>query len=132
MDEAIVFTGIRNDVFELLQASDIFVLPSIIREGLSLALIEAMSTSLPVVGTEVGGIPEVIEDGENGFLVSPGSSEQLAEALEKLVNDKALRTGMGHRGRQMYEEKFTMPKMIQQIETLYDQLLAEKIRTISA
>lgn len=132
MDAAIVFTGIRNDVFELLQASDIFVLPSIIREGLSLALIEAMSASLPVIGTEVGGIPEVIEDGESGFLVSPGSSEQLAEALKKLVNDQALRTGMGRRGRQIYEAKFTMPKMIQQIETLYDQLLAEKIRTISA
>jgi glycosyltransferase involved in cell wall biosynthesis len=132
MDAAIVFTGIRKDVFELLQASDILVLPSIIREGLSLALIEAMSACLPVVGTAVGGIPEVIEDGENGFLVSPGSSEQLAEALKKLVNDQALRTGLGRRGRQIYEEKFTMPKMIQQIETLYDQLLAEKIRTISA
>jgi glycosyltransferase involved in cell wall biosynthesis len=132
MDGAIVFTGIRNDVFALLQVSDIFVLPSIIREGLSLALIEAMSASLPVIGTEVGGIPEVIEEGGNGFLVSPGSSEQLAEALKKLINDQALRTGMGRRGRQIYEEKFTMPKMIQQIETLYDQLLAEKIRTINA
>jgi len=124
---AIVFTGIRNDVFELLQASDIFVLPSIIREGLSLALIEAMSVSLPVIGTEIGGIPEVIEDGESGFLVSPGSSEQLAEALKKLVNDQALRTGMGLRGRQMYEEKFTLPRMIRQIETLYDHFLEREV-----
>lgn len=132
MDGAIVFTGIRNDVFELLQASDIFVLPSIVREGLSLALIEAMSANLPVVGTAVGGIPEVIEDGENGFLVSPGSSAQLAGALKKLVNDQALRTGMGRRGRQIYEKRFTVPTMIKQIETLYDQLLAEKTFNIRA
>ena len=124
MDTSIVFMGIRNDVLELLQVSDIFVLPSIIREGLGVALIEAMAVGLPIIGTDLGGIPEVIEDGENGFLVSPGSSEKLAEALKKLVNDQALRTGMGRRGRQIYEEKFTMPKMIRQIETLYDQLLA--------
>jgi glycosyltransferase involved in cell wall biosynthesis len=130
MDRVIVFMGIRNDVLKLLQVSDILVLPSIIREGLSLALIEAMSVSLPVIGTAVGGIPEVIEDGENGFLVSPGSSEQLAVALKKLVNDQALRNGMGRRGRKSYEEKFTMPKMIQQIETLYDQLFEEKIHNI--
>lgn len=132
LDRAVVFTGIRQDVFALLQTSDIFVLPSQEREGLGVALIEAMSVGLPVIGTDLGGIPEVIEDGENGFLVSPGSSEQLTEALRKLVADQALRTGMGLRGRQMYGEKFTMPKMIQQIETLYDQLLAEKIHNIRA
>jgi glycosyltransferase involved in cell wall biosynthesis len=124
MDQAVVFTGIRQDVFSLLQTSDIFVLPSRDREGLGIALIEAMAVGLPVIGTNLGGIPEVIEDGENGFIVSPRSSEQLAEALKKLVNDQALRTNMGRRGRQIYEEKFTMPKMIKQIETLYDQLLA--------
>ena len=98
LDQAVVFTGIRQDVFSLLQTSDIFVLPSQYREGLGVALIEAMAVGLPVIGTDLGGIPEVIEDGENGFLVSPGSSEQLAEALKKLVNDQALRTGMGLSG----------------------------------
>ena len=132
MDQAVIFTGMQQDVFSLLQTSDIFVLPSQSREGLGVALIEAMAVGLPVIGTNLGGIPEVIEDGENGFLVAPGSSKQLAEVLKKLVNDQVLRTGMGRRGRQIYEEKFTMPKMIQQIETLYDQLLADKIRNISA
>jgi glycosyltransferase involved in cell wall biosynthesis len=127
IDQAVVFTGIRQDVFALLQTSDIFVLPSQYREGLGVALIEAMAVGLPVIGTDLGGIPEVIEDGENGFLVSPGSSKQLAEALKKLVNDQALRTGMGRRGRQMYEEKFTLPRMIQQIEALYDHLLERKV-----
>jgi glycosyltransferase involved in cell wall biosynthesis len=127
IDQAVVFTGIRKDVFDLLQLSDIFVLPTQIREGLGVALIEAMAVGLPVIGTGIGGIPEVIEDGENGFLVSPGSSEQLAEALKKLVNDQALRTVMGHRGRKIYEEKFTLPRMIRQIETLYDHFLERKV-----
>jgi len=130
IDQAVVFTGIRKDVFDLLQLSDIFVLPTQIREGLGVALIEAMAVGLPVIGTEIGGIPEVIEDGENGFLVSPGSSEQLAEVLKKLVNDQALRTVMGHRGRKIYEEKFTLPRMIRQIETLYDYLLERKVIAI--
>jgi glycosyltransferase involved in cell wall biosynthesis len=127
MDQAVVFAGIRRDVFSLLQSSDVFVLPSQDREGLGVALIEAMAVGLPVIGTNVGGIPEVIEDGENGFIVSPRSSEQLAEALKKLVNDQALRTNMGRRGRQIYEEKFILQRMIGQIEKLYDYLLEKKI-----
>lgn len=127
LDQAVIFTGIRQDIYELLQTSDIFVLPSQDREGLGVALIEAMAVGLPVIGTNLGGIPEVIEDDENGFLVSPGSSKQLAEALKKLVNDQVLRTGMGLRGRQMYEEKFTLPRMIRQIETLYNHLLERKV-----
>lgn len=127
LDQAVVFTGIRQDVFSLLQTSDILVLPSQDREGLGVALIEAMAVGLPVIGTDLGGIPEVIEDGENGFLVSPGSSGQLAEALKKLVNDQTLRTCMGLRGRQMYEEKYTLPLMIRQIEILYDHFLERKV-----
>jgi glycosyltransferase involved in cell wall biosynthesis len=127
LDHAVVFTGIRQDVFSLLQTSDIFVLPSQDREGLGVALIEAMAVGLPVIGTDLGGIPEVIEDSENGFLVSPGSSNQLPEAIKKLVNDQALRTVMGHRGKQMYEEKFTLSRMIRQIETLYDHFLERNV-----
>jgi len=128
IDQAVIFLGIRNDVFELLQASDIFVLPSQHREGLGVSLIEAMAVGLPVIGTNLGGIPEVIVDGENGFLVSPKSPDQLADALMKFVNDQGLRISMGRRGRQIYEEDFTLSKMIRQVETLYDQLLKNKTR----
>ncbi|MFA6411706.1 MAG: glycosyltransferase, partial [Syntrophales bacterium] len=79
-----------------------------------------------------GGIPEVITDGVNGFLVSPESPEQLAAALMKLVNDQGLRISMGRRGREIYEEKFTLSKMIRQVETLYDQLLEYKTRVVNA
>ncbi|MDQ1331506.1 MAG: hypothetical protein QG578_1774 [Thermodesulfobacteriota bacterium] len=123
VDQAVVFTGIRKDVFDLLQISDIFILPTQVREGLGVALIEAMAVGLPVIGTGIGGIPELIEEAGNGFLVSPGNSEQLAEAIRMLVDDKALRTAMGIRGRRIYEEKFTMSKMKELVETMYDELL---------
>jgi len=126
IDQAVVFTGIRQDIFRLLQTADIFVLPSRDREGLGIAIIEAMATGLPVVGTDLGGIPEVIEDGENGFLVSPGNSGQLAEALKKLIDDREMRKDMGYRGRKRFEEKFTLQRMIRQIEELYDYLLEKK------
>jgi len=87
-----------------------------------------MAVGLPVIGTNLGGIPEVIVDGENGFLVSPKSPDQLADALMKFVNDQGLRISMGRRGRQIYEEDFTLSKMIRQVETLYDQLLKNKTR----
>ncbi len=126
VDQVVVFTGIRKDVFDLLQISDIFVLPTQIREGLGVALIEAIAVGLPVIGTNIGGIPEVIEDGANGILVSPVNSEELAQAFEKLIDDKELRSSMGFRGRQIYEEKFTIVRMIRQIENLYEHLLERK------
>ena len=128
VDGAVLFTGLRNDVARLLKISDLCVLPSQAREGLGIALIEAMAAGLPVVGTDVGGIPEVIRNGENGFLVPPGSAEPLAQAIGKLVGDQELRIAMGCRGRQIYEERFTLSTMMTQIEALYDQLLDSKGR----
>ncbi len=130
IDQSVSLLGVRNDVFELLRASDIFVLPSQNREGLGVALIEAMAAGLPVIGTNLGGIPEIIVEGENGFLVAPGSPGQLADALVKLVDNQGLRVSMGRRGRELYEEKFTLSEMIHRIETLYDQLLENKTRVV--
>jgi glycosyltransferase involved in cell wall biosynthesis len=121
--EAVIFTGQKDDVFPFLQMADMCVLPSQRREGLGVALIEAMAVGLPVIGTDLGGIPEVIRNGENGLLVPPGSEEGLAAALRTLTDNRELRIGMGWRGRQIYEEQFMLSAMIGQIETLYDQLL---------
>jgi len=126
MESAVIFTGQRKDVYGLLAMSDIFVLPSIHREGLSIAVIEAMAMGLPVIGTSVGGIPELIEDRVSGFLVPPGDTDQLARAIDFLATEQDLRERMGKQGRNIYEGKFTLSLMIQQIESLYDQLLGEK------
>lgn len=129
---AVIFTGLRKDVLELLGMSNIFVLPSVTREGLGIALIEAMAMSLPVIGSDIGGIPEVIENYVSGFLVQPGNVDQLAHAIETLVSDPELRERMGLQGRKIYEEKFTMPRMIRQIETLYDHFLERKVIAVKS
>jgi glycosyltransferase involved in cell wall biosynthesis len=116
----VVFAGQRKDIAPFLKLADLFVLPSTEREGLGIALIEAMVEGLPVIGTRLGGIPEVIEDNVNGLLVAPGSPHELAAALEGLIIDKALREKMGQMGRRIYEQRFTVARMNRSIETLYD------------
>jgi len=118
----ILFTGQQKDVFPFLKLADLFVLPSTEREGLGIALIEAMAAGLPVIGTRLGGIPEAIEENVNGLLFAPGNSEELAAAIEKLIADHAIRAKMGRTGRKIYEEKFTAEKMVTNIESLYDEL----------
>jgi glycosyltransferase involved in cell wall biosynthesis len=124
----VIFTGQRNNVVPLLKVSDIFVLPSIRREGLSIAVIEAMAADLPVVGTSVGGLPEQIEDQINGFVVKPCDSYELYCALKRLVDEKSLRKQMGLQGRKIYEERFTPSIMNRQIEELYAQALERRCR----
>jgi glycosyltransferase involved in cell wall biosynthesis len=118
----VVFTGQRKEVAPLLKIANLFILPSTEREGLGIALIEAMAAGLPVIGTRLGGIPEVIEDQINGFLVTPANSEELASFIERLITDLPTRDKMGEMGRKIYTEKFTSARMINDIESLYDNL----------
>lgn len=90
--------GMRDDVPDILAASDIFTLPSHF-EGLPMSIIEAMLTGLPVVSTDIRGPREQIIDGETGFLVPPRTVLPLAEALDRLTRDAALRARMGEAGR---------------------------------
>ena len=122
-----IFTGLRENVFPLLKLANIFVLASTEREGLGIALIEAMATGLPVIGTRLGGIPEVVQENMNGILVSPGNTHELALAIERLIKNHALRKKMGNAGQRIYKEKFTTTQMIRQIETLYDHFLEKKV-----
>jgi glycosyltransferase involved in cell wall biosynthesis/peptidoglycan/xylan/chitin deacetylase (PgdA/CDA1 family) len=92
-------------------ASDISVLPSL-SEGFSNTILESMAVGLPVVATEVGGNPEVIKDGVSGYLVPPGDSAALAEAIGKLLNEEFLRLEMGERGKQIIADGFTETLMI--------------------
>lgn len=116
----ILFAKERKEVLSLLKLADVFILPSVEREGLGIALIEAMAVGLPVIGTRLGGIPEVIQDNINGLLVTPGNHEELAAAIEKVIGDKAIRDEMGHMGKKIYEKIFTVETMIRKIERLYD------------
>lgn len=125
---SIVFAGQRKNVASLLKLANIFVLPSTEREGLGIALIEAMAAGLPVIGTRLGGIPEVISENINGLLVAPGNPYELASAMETLTRDQAMREKMGKMGRKIYEEKFSASKMIQNMDSLYGELMEKRLR----
>ena len=117
------FTGSIKNVFEWLKASDLFVLPSIEREGLPVALVEAMAAALPVIGSQIGGIPEAIESNVNGFLVPPKNINALAIAIEKMVSDRFKMKKMGEKSREIFSEKFSALKMSENIDALYRQMI---------
>jgi glycosyltransferase involved in cell wall biosynthesis len=119
------FAGSRRDVKAFLDAGDIFCLPSL-TEGFSNAVLEAMACSKPVVAANVGGNPEAVEDGAEGFLVAPGSAGELAEKILALAADPGLRARMGEAGRKTLLEKFTLRKMIDNYQEFYTSLAGGK------
>ncbi len=123
--EQVEFLGIREDVGHLLSEVDVFILPSL-REGLSLALIEAMAHGKAIIASNVGGIPELIEDGETGLLVEPANAEKLVEKICCLIHDCEMRETLGRQARIFYEQRFTLDRMKSKIDKLYEQCLREK------
>jgi len=105
----------------LLRETDIFVLPSY-GEGLPMSVLEAMSYAVPVVATTVGGLPELIRDGESGFLVAPGQVSQLVDRLGRLVCDAALRRTMGDAARRTVERGHGIEAMAHHISRAYCQV----------
>jgi glycosyltransferase involved in cell wall biosynthesis len=105
----------------LFREASLFVLPSYF-ECLPMALLEAMAAGLPIVATAVGGIPTVVQDGYNGFLISPGDVEALAEKLSILVDDPHLREQMGRQSRKMAEQKLDVEPYVNNLVILYDSL----------
>jgi len=116
------FLGFRTDVADLLAASDFFLLPSV-TEGLPLSLLEAMTHGLPALTTPVGGIPEVIRDGEHGFLVPVHGHAELANAMARLVDDPALLRTLGDCARRRAVEEFSFERMTREYLALYRRLV---------
>jgi glycosyltransferase involved in cell wall biosynthesis len=114
--------GERADVAERLAGAEVFVLSSR-SEGLPMSILEAMAAGLPVVASAVGGIPELVVDGETGLLVPPGDAEALADALRKLVTDPELRRRFGAATRARVEERFSLAQTRRAHVELYERLL---------
>lgn len=123
MEEKIVFTGFRRDYEKIIQAIDIFVLPSL-WEGLPLVLLGAMAAGKAVVSTTVSGITEVVRDGVNGLLVPPANATALANRIENLIRDCPLRERLGTRAKEQMEKKFSAKVMAERYERLWDECLS--------
>jgi len=119
-----------DDKLSLLRRASLFVLPSY-HEGLPMALVEALAAGLPVVATPVGGIPELVKDGENGFLVPPGDVETLADRLAILATNDDLRQRMGQQSRDIAERELDVKPYVARLVTLYKSLVDNSAHCVS-
>lgn len=122
--DRLVFTGFRMDVPSLLSECAVSVLPSL-SEGLSNTLLESMAAGVPVVATNVGGNPEVVQEGRTGFLVPTQNPEALAHRICRVLMDRVLAAQMGDAGRQRVSEHFSIERMLRDTERLYQDLLRQ-------
>jgi glycosyltransferase involved in cell wall biosynthesis len=125
VNSRVKFLGHVSDVRSFLQRLDLFVQPSR-SESLGVAIMEAMSAGLPVVATNVGGIPEIIEDTVSGILVPPGNPELLAKSIVNLCRNPEMRKKMGAKGKMLIAQKFRVSDFVKQTFDLYEELLKKK------
>jgi glycosyltransferase involved in cell wall biosynthesis len=123
LDDNVRFLGWRSDVDAIMGCFDIFVLPSL-NEGMGRVLVEAMAAGLPIVASRVGGIPDLVKDGQNGLLVPAEDASALAKAISDLLSDKERRNRMGEAGKKMCLP-YSAEAMVEQIDDLYKDLLAK-------
>ena len=126
LSEKVKLLGFRSDIPNMLSKWDIYLQPSL-WEGLCITVVEAMASGLPIVATNVGGIPESVVDGYNGFLVPPRDPEALAAKILELIDKPDLRIQMGKRSRKIAEGKYSWDKMVKDIEEVIDVLIGKKI-----
>jgi glycosyltransferase involved in cell wall biosynthesis len=93
-------------------------------EGLGVSLLQAAAAGVPLIGTDAGGIPEIVRDGINGRLIPPGDAAALATALDQLLSDPGLARSMGAAGRRIVEQEFSIDAMVQGNLQIYRRLLA--------
>lgn len=124
INENIIFLGWRDDAAKVLSIYDVFVLPSL-NEGMGRVLVEAMALGKPIVASDIGGIPDLVTHGKNGFLVPPKNPKELAKHIQILIEDKAKREKMGLAGKKMALD-FSAENMVEKIDKLYEELLMQK------
>jgi glycosyltransferase involved in cell wall biosynthesis len=121
--ERVIFTGRRDDISAITADLTIAAMPSL-REAQGISLLEAMARGVPVVASDVGGIPEVVTDGVDGRLVPPADSAALAGAIIELLCDPDLRRRLGEAGRRTVADRFSIDAQVRRIQAVYDEELA--------
>ncbi|MBF0122319.1 MAG: glycosyltransferase family 4 protein [Candidatus Omnitrophica bacterium] len=122
LEQSVCFLNVVNKTSELVPLLDIFILPSL-QEGLGLSAMEAGACGVPVIASRVGGIPEVVVDGETGILVPSRDSKALADAIIRLLGDPAKMLVLGQRARQVVAERFSSDRMVERTIEVYQKVL---------
>lgn len=125
LESSVTFWGFRPDIPDLLAQLDILVVPSL-QEPFGKIVIEGMAMAKPVVASAVGGIPEIVRDGQTGILIPPADSGAMYQALDTLLRNPGKRAKMGMAGRARVEQVFTLDQNARQTEQLYQQMLVER------
>jgi glycosyltransferase involved in cell wall biosynthesis len=121
----VLWLGYQRDVSPYYALFDVLVLPSA-NEGTPVVAIESLAARRPVVATRVGGVPDVVEDGETGFLVEVEDVDAMAAALARLARDPELRQRMGERGREVVVPRYKVERLVDDVDALYRELLDEQ------
>ncbi len=125
ISDRVTFLGNQENVTPFLMISDLFVLPSL-NEGFGLVIVEAMASGLPIVAAHVGGVPEIVIDGETGRLVDPEDSDALKDGVLDLLKDRTQLEDMGNRNRARAQNEFSLEQMNAKLKQLYREMLTEK------
>lgn len=123
LTERVVFTGHRDDVAEIMSASDVVVHSSSQAEPLGRVIMEAIALERPVIATGAGGVPEMVRDGATGFLVPPGDADAMARALASVLEAPERAAGMAARARREAEGRFAASTFVRAMESEYDRIL---------
>lgn len=118
LEDSIHFTGIRKDTEAILSQANLFILASEL-EASPLTLLEAMASGVPIIGTNVGGVPEIFEDGVQGRLINLGDTSTMAQHAIEILNDQKLAREMGEKGHQRIMERYTPEKIVRLYENFY-------------
>ena len=121
INDRVHMVGNRRDVYRLLSVMDIFVLPSL-TEGSPISLIEAMSSRLPVIASDVGAIPKIINNGVNGFVIPPGDIDRLVKRIALLIEDKEKAFELGENAFQTIRKSHSMEKMYLSYQHIYENI----------
>ncbi len=122
----VIFTGLRDDMPEIMSASDIVVHSALKPEPFGRVIAEAMATNTPVIATSEGGVPEIIKHQENGILVTPGDSIYLADSVSRLIDDAEFSAGLAEKGRRYVKDQFSLSSHVEQLHSLYDLILQDR------
>jgi len=126
IEDKVYFLGMLQDITYALSVIDVFVLPATWREGFGLSIIEAMAVKVPVIVTNIWALNELIHDRVNGLLVPPKEVGALADAIKELLGNGQLYQSIAQNGSEMVSREFSIQRMAEQIDRLYDQVLSQQ------
>ena len=122
LNREVLLLGFRDDLLNVFRSLDVFAIPTIEGDTIPQVLMQALAVGLPVVSTTTGSIPDVLRDRESGFIVPPRDADALATRIGDLLNDSALRAQMGERGRATVVESYSIDRMLDELERVYERV----------